>query len=80
MMGRVKANEMLIGDGKMTAQEAARYNAINGSIEMPDLEPFIDIDKVPFLRKIIDSDPEIVVNTKRLMMQARNIGAIKEAF
>lgn len=64
LMGRMKANEMLLADKKLTAQEAEKLGVINGIIEMPELEPFTDIDAIPFLRKILDSDVETLVNFK----------------
>eukprot|EP00347_Sterkiella_histriomuscorum_P017820 403347858 len=77
LLGRRKANEMLLTDHKLKAQEALQYGFVNGIIpndQVPKTEPILtDLNKIPNLVKILQTDPKTIQNAKMIMTQGQDL-------
>ncbi|CDW71385.1 enoyl-hydratase isomerase family protein [Stylonychia lemnae] len=73
LVGRRKASELLLLDQRLYAKDALKYGFINGIItnnQRPKTEPYIkDIDKIPNLQKVLQTNLKTFMNAKRLMLE-----------
>ena len=70
--GMRRANEILMLDRPIKAQEAVQCGFANGVIENLGNEHFPDIDKIPALPKLLATDYRTLVNCKELMNSAKD--------
>ncbi|CDW81418.1 enoyl-hydratase isomerase family protein [Stylonychia lemnae] len=82
IMGRRKAAEVLFLDQRVTAQDALKYRFINGIIKRDDLpatEPLIqDIEKLPYLKKLLSTDSKTMQNAKKLLVQGQDMQRLRQ--
>ena len=67
IFGTRKANEILLLDQKINAQEAVQYGFANGIIEGLDNSEWPDLNKIPTLGKLLGTDYKTLVNAKSLL-------------
>ena len=66
-----KANEILLLDKPITAQEALQCGFINGIIDDLDESEWPDMDKIPAIKKLLATDYKTLVNCKSLLNKAK---------
>lgn len=76
--GLRKANEILLLDKPITAQEAVQNGYANGIIEGLDDEHWPDITKIPAIPKLLATDYRTLVNCKELLNAAKDNARIEE--
>jgi peroxisomal 3,2-trans-enoyl-CoA isomerase len=71
IFGFRKANEMIYLEKKMKAQEALECGFVNGILDTktaPKTDPIVqDIDNLPGLRKLLNTDTKTLLNAKNLI-------------
>ena len=66
-MGRRKAAEMLMLDHILTAEEAVQCGYVNSIIRDLPKGDNIAFEKIPAIKKLLDTDYKTLVNCKKLM-------------
>ena len=67
-----RANEILLLDKPVTAQEAKQCGYINDVIDNLGTDYFPDLDKIPTIKKLCATDYKTLVNCKRLINSAKD--------
>ena len=70
--GLRRANEILLLDRPIKAQEAVQCGFANGIIEDLNNDHWPDLDKIPAIVKLLDTDYRTLVNCKELINAARD--------
>ena len=73
-----RANELLLLDRPIKAQEAMHCGYINGIIEGLSSEHWPDLDKIPAIPKLLSTDLRTLVNCKELINAARDNKSIEQ--
>jgi hypothetical protein len=73
---------MLYLEKKLTAKEALEWGYINGILDTktaPKTDPIVtDIDSLPNLRKLLETDTRTLLNCKNLLIEARDNEKFKD--
>lgn len=75
--GQRRANEILLLDKPVTAQEAVHSGFANGIITDLDDSYWPDLDKIPSINKLLATDYRTLVNCKELLNAAKDNAALE---
>lgn len=82
IMGQKRANEMLFLEKRLGAQQAYEWGFINGVIDTktaPKTDPIVtDIDKLPGLRKLLQTDYKTLVTAKKLIIEGYDMEKLEK--
>ena len=72
IFGTRVANEILLLDRKLNAEEAVKYGFANGIIDNLDDSEWPDLNKIPTIGKLLATDSKTLVNAKSLLNKAKD--------